>query len=341
MRHTKGGARYSRSPYNTYALKRVKKRLLAALASALLAGLMIAVFALAPGVREHLYDVLGITNIQGGMAGPEDDAVHFIDVGQGDAVLLQSGGEFALVDTGPPEGADNLLAYLRAAGVKRLRYLVMSHPHADHIGAMNEVINAVEVDEMLLPVLDKGPTSTTATFVNILQSLQKKGVKTVEMHAGDVFPLGAATLAVLADGVATEDNLNLICPALLFEMDGVRYLSTGDGEKQDEQAMLDAAVDVHADIFKAGHHGSSTSNTSAFVAAVRPSLVVVTCGRDNDYGHPHRDAMQSFESVGARVLRTDLDGTVVVRATSDGRYEYATAAQANTYVPEEEQPMAA
>ena len=339
MQRANGTSRYKRRSYNAYALKRAKKRLVGALVSALALAVLIAVYQLVPGTQDAIHSALGIVEAQGALAAqvqPGDSAIHFISVGQGDAVLLQSGGEYALVDAGPPEGTDNLLAYMKALGVKQLKYLVMSHPHADHIGGMNAVIKAFGVSEMLLPDLSKGPMPTTYTFTQILQSLHTRGVKTATMHTGDAFALGTATLTVLADGLQTEDNLNLICPALLFEMDGVRYLSTGDGEKEDEQALLDAHVDVRADILKAGHHGSSTSNTHAFVAAVHPALVVVSCGLNNDYGHPHRGALQSFEDVGAEVLRTDLSGTVTVRATGDGSYESLTAAQANAAVPEEE-----
>ena len=145
-------------------------------------------------------------------------------------------------------------------------------------------------------------------------------------RAGDVFPLGEGTLTVLGDGVAAE-NLNDISLVTLFEAPGLRCLSSGDGEKAVEDAVLASGADVHADVFKAAHHGSSTSNTQAFLDAVRPQAVVVSCGAGNSYGHPHSEALAAFATVGAHVYRTDTEGTIIAYVDKAGVLQMAVSRQ--------------
>ena len=247
-------------------------------------------------------------------------------MGQGDAVLLEQNGAFALIDAGEREAADGLMAYLQAAGVAKLDLLVMTHPHADHIGGMQAVLDAFPVDRAVLPDFAKAPMPTTSTFLNLLDAIREKQIPTVTARAGDVFPLGEGTLTVLGDGVAAE-NLNDISLVTLFEAPGLRCLSSGDGEKAVEDAVLASGADVHADVFKAAHHGSSTSNTQAFLDAVRPQAVVVSCGAGNSYGHPHNEALAAFANVGAQVYRTDTEGTIIAYVDKAGVLQMAVSRQ--------------
>ena len=241
--------------------------------------------------------------------------VHFIDVGQGDAVLLEQGGEFALIDCGTEDCETELLSYLEQAGVTRLKLLVMTHPHADHIGSMDAVLKKIPVERLVLPQLEKAANyPTAACFEHVVAAAENKKVDTAEAKDGDVYTVGGATLTVLGTGVES-DGYNNISLSLLFRYGDFRFLDTGDGEKEAEQALLASGQDLSADVFKAAHHGSHTSNTADFLQAVHPGTVVISCGLNNDYGHPNQEALDAFDAVGAKVYRTDLQGSVVVRYT--------------------------
>lgn len=292
------------------------------------AGLALALMLLmaaVPGFEAALFRLIGAEDapvpVQGLPDGPV--RVHFIDVGQGDAVLLEADGAFALLDAGPPEAAEAVVRYLAAVGADQLEYMVMTHPHADHYGGMQAVLNAVPVKTVILPDFAKAPYPTATSFVDLLEEMLRLEIPAKTVKTGDEYALGSGVIRVLADGVATKDNYNLLSPALLFEAGGLRFLDTGDGEAANERALLEAGADVRADLLKAGHHGSSTSNTPAFLAAVAPQLVVASCGKDNSYGHPHRETREALEKEGILLLRTDEDGSVAVAPGADGQLVFS------------------
>lgn len=296
------------------------RRLLILLGLLLLLALAVSLYEQATGqpVWDELYTAAGLP--AAGSPAPADGgetSVHFIDIGQGDAVLIEQDGEFCLIDAGLRDTQDDLIAYLEAAGAQHLRLLVMTHPHADHIGGMREVLRRCTVDEVLLPDLDKAPLPTSSTFTRVLEELEAQQILVSTARAGDAYPIGGGSLEVLADGLETE-NYNDLSPVLRFVGPGLTFLDTGDGEEGVEEDALTRAAVLSADLFKAAHHGSNSSNTWAFLQAVRPRVVVACCGQNNDYGHPHREPRERFAGIGADFYRTDQDGTVVVTGTPEG-----------------------
>lgn len=260
--------------------------------------------------------------------GSAETQIHFIDVGQGDAVLIENSGEYALIDCGTEDCETALLAYLEQLGVTELKLLVMTHPHADHIGSMDAVIQNVKVELFLLPELDKAKSyPTTAGFERVLTALEQTETPVEQAADGAQYPVGAGTLTVLSTGVET-DNYNNISVCTRYTAGGFAFVDTGDAEKPVEQALLQSGAELSALVFKAAHHGSNTSNSAEFLQAVRPQIVVVSCGLENSYGHPHASALESYAAVGAQVYRTDLQGSVVVTYTPENGLRTYTAKEA-------------
>lgn len=257
-----------------------------------------------------------------------DTELHFIDVGQADATLIRQGSDYALVDAGDLGGGDRLVEYLRTAGVQRLRCVVMTHPHADHIGGMPEVLQNFPVDEFLLPdfeLMEKLSTSDVlARTLEALKTQKENGCTVTTAARGQEVKVGAGTLKVLLAGVET-DNANNLSVCVKFSADGLSCLFTGDGEAAVEKELLAVEPNLRADIFQAGHHGSSTSNGKKLLAAVRPQYIVISCGQDNSYGHPHDEVLRRFEQTGALICRTDQQGSVVFSVAKNGEVSVHTA----------------
>lgn len=242
-------------------------------------------------------------------------AVHFLDVGQGDATLiLTPDGEAMLIDTGVSEYKDELVSYIQACDITTLSYLVLTHPHADHIGGAVAVLDAFTVKEVVMP----DATTTTVTFEKVLNAIDKEGCKMTVPEPEDTLSLGTCRLTVLGPVKDYPKDLNAMSLVLRLDYGSTSFLFTGDAESQSEEDMLNrfSSSVFKADVLKLGHHGSATSSSSDFIDAVSPSYAVASCGKDNEYGHPHREVIADMEERGIALYRTDRDGSIVF--SSDG-----------------------
>lgn len=240
-----------------------------------------------------------------------DTAVHFIDVGQGDSALLLSGGQAVLIDAGTAESGAAVVRYLEELGVTELYGAVATHPHADHIGGMAQVIKAFPIEHFYL-----GPeTQNTATYSGMLDALEEAGVQPVIPADGDelVFDSGASlTFLGPADDVP-KSNLNDRSLITLFRAGDQDVLFIGDAESAAEESLLAHHPALTCDVLKVGHHGAATSSSEEFLQAVRPSTAVISCGVDNDYGHPSDQTLQNLSLAGVDDVRiTAQSGTVVL-----------------------------
>lgn len=241
--------------------------------------------------------------------------VHFIDVGQADAILIQTptGGNI-LIDAGEKATVASLMAYLRQQGVAKLDHVIATHPHADHIGGMASVIEGFDVGSIYMPRV----THTTKTYEDLLLAIRDKGLRIHEAKAGVDLKLGDGIEAQLvAPGSAGYKSLNDYSAVLRMIYGKTSFLFAGDAERISETEMLASRYGLAADVLKVAHHGSNTSSTQPFLQAVDPTYAVIMVGRANRYGLPHPAVLERLEARGIVVLRTDEVGTILM--TSDGQ----------------------
>ncbi len=238
--------------------------------------------------------------------------VHFLSVGQGDCTLIEtSDGKFALIDASTQDYSDIIVSYLFNQGVEELEFVLFTHPHEDHIGGGDEVLGAFPVKTVYMTDKTENTSSYDRLLNAVKNSKKKNSTKVIKPEDGDVFKLGDIEFQILSDGDTYEDlNNSSIC--LKMELGKSTFIFTGDAEKEVEYDILDKDVSVSAEVYKCGHHGSSTSNSDAFLDAVDPALAIISCGLDNSYGHPHVEVTQALEERGIASKRTDTDGTIVV-----------------------------
>ncbi len=246
--------------------------------------------------------------------------VHFIDVGQGDATLIDLGQIEVLIDGGRGSQAVNYLNGCACVDGP-LEVMVATHPDADHIGGLDSVLEAYQVLEVWL----NGDTKDTKTFTGFLAAVKEEGSEVHQARRGDTIHAGAITLAVLhpVDPLDRDANENSI--VLLLEYGRVTFLFTGDAESGAESGMVVTGVLWDVDIYKIGHHGSKTASTAPFMTIIKPEVAIYSAKLDNRYGHPHQEAVDRVEAAGATIYGTDTMGTVLVQ--SDGQVYTVNPAQ--------------
>jgi len=239
--------------------------------------------------------------------------VHFIDVGQADSILIQTpDGKSMLIDAGNNADGQAVVSYLKGQGVSKIDILVGTHPHEDHIGGMDNVINSFEIGQIYMPKV----SHTTKTYEDVLTAISRKGLKITSPTPGSTFSLGEVRFTILAPNSSTYEDMNDYSIVLKMEYGNTSFLFTGDAEQVSENEIIAKGYNLKADVLKVGHHGSSSSTSQAFLDKVSPKYAVIMVGSDNNYGHPHKETMDKLEAKGIPVYRTDENGTIV--ATSDG-----------------------
>ena len=244
--------------------------------------------------------------------------VHFLDVGQGDAILIRTnGGHWVLLDAGPAwrggdAGRTTVLPYILRRGGS-LEAFVLSHPHTDHVGGAASVLTAMRPRTYW----DAAFAGGSESYIASLAAARKQGIEWHRVHPGDSIVIDGVSVSFLAPDSAWTVGLkdpNLASTIALVRYGMVRFLLVGDAERAEEDWLLARyRSELRAQILKVGHHGSSTSSSDAFLGAVHPDVAVISVGAGNMYGHPSNDVLHALSRVGAEVLRTDEAGTVIVR----------------------------
>ena len=235
--------------------------------------------------------------------------VYYIDVGQADSILIINKEDAMLIDAGNNEDGEDVVNFIKDKGITKLDYVVGTHPHEDHIGGLDDVINSdIEIENVLMPKIE----TTTKTFEDVVDAISNKGLTVKAPSKGDTFTLGDSNLEVMTDSILDEDNLNLSSITLRLQYGNNSFLFMGDSEEENEKTITWPKTDV----LKVGHHGSSTSSSEEFLNEVKPSISIIMAGKGNSYGLPKEEIVERLENVGSKVYRTDENGTIEV--TSDG-----------------------
>lgn len=251
--------------------------------------------------------------------------VHYLDVEKCNCVLVRSSdGHFMLIDAGSNDDAHTakIISYLQDQGVETLDYLLITHPHRDHIRAVPQILDCFEVNEVLMGEFEL-ETVGTKTYQRVLEALAAKDPLITRPQPGESYALGNASFTILAndDSIGTaSDNLNNCSIGLIF-MDGYhRFLFYGDGEEEMEEKLRESGFDLSCDVMMAAHHGSKSSTKRKTLEAMRPQIAVISCGIDGDgeKQEPSDKVLERLAEYGVKVYRTDLNGTVVVKSSETG-----------------------
>lgn len=238
-------------------------------------------------------------------------AVHYLDVGQGDSVFLElPNSECMLIDAGENYHCEGIISYIAELGYTKINYLVATHPHADHIGSMAYIVNNFDIGTIYMTKV----STNTKTYESLLNAIKNKGLKIKSATAGmNIIDVDNFKIDIIAPVKIYSDDLNNCSVVMKAVYGNTSFLFTGDAEKKELDTISD---DMSADVLKVGHHGSKTSTTEEFLKEVSPSIAVISCGKDNSYGHPHDSTLQFLNEINCKIYRTDIDQTILI--TSNG-----------------------
>lgn len=237
--------------------------------------------------------------------------IHYLDVGQGDSIFIElPNGKTMLIDASVSSADDTIIKYIKGQGVKKLDYVIATHPHADHIGAMAKVLDAFDIGMVYMPDV----TANTKTFEKMLDVIEEKEIPVKRAKAGvTVLNADGVTATLLAPVSDEYSDMNDYSAVLRIEYGKRAFMFMGDATTVSEGEIRGK---INCDVVKVGHHGSSSSSGEAFVLATGADYAVFSVGEGNDYGHPHKESLDRWKNSGAKILRTDIDGNIVV--STDG-----------------------
>lgn len=238
--------------------------------------------------------------------------VHFLDVGQGDCILILCNNEAMLVDSGASGNGTLLQNYLTKKGVRTLKYLILTHPDADHIGSADVIITKFNIENVFTLKIEKD----TKAYERVADALKYKEYTSTTPSTGNQYAIGNAVFEILGPIKIYEESND---SSIVFKLTHGQntFLFTGDAGESAEKDMLSSGIDLSADVLKVSHHGSNTGSSKEFISAVAPSYAVISCAEGNDYHHPHPSVLNTLRSSGVKLFRTDEQGTIVITSNME------------------------
>ncbi len=238
--------------------------------------------------------------------------LHVIDVGQGSSTLIQQGNEGILIDAGEADYGGYVSEYINACGIDSLKYVVASHPHSDHIGGLPKVLKEIKTEEILMPEIDEKFLPTTKVYERLLDAIIEQEITATYCEVGDVYTLGDIKLQILGpvEQISDLNNMSAICRLSVGDTD---VLVPADAERKELGTCLSNGGNFESEILLMAHHGSENSLHSKFLAAVDPMEAVISCGKENSYGHPHDEVIDYLTENNIEYWRTDYSGDIVYK----------------------------
>ena len=276
------------------------------------AWILIAVFVVAAAIALLLF-------LPSGSNKPLDSypfAAHFVDVGQGDGIVIRCGETTLVIDGGETEKADRVISLLKEHNVNKVDCYIATHPHADHIGAAADIISSFYVDSVMMTQFSELNMPTSVPYEKMMEVVNEKRCKLLYAKGGDAYDFGELHLDVFAPLSETSDY-NDMSLVIKLTYKSVTFLCMGDAGTAVENQIMGTQDDLHATVLKVGHHGSSSATGEVFLEKVDPSIAVISCGYQNDYGHPDAQILERLEDADVTVYRTDSQGTISLY--SDGK----------------------
>lgn len=239
-----------------------------------------------------------------------DTVVHFIDVGQGDATLIKTSGKNILIDGGDNDKGGTVVDYLKKQNVEKIDYVIATHPHADHIGGLDNVINNFKVENIILPKLTDDMVPTTKTYTDLLQSIMNNKVNVIQAKTNSSYNINDGKLTLLAP-VGQYTDINNMSVVSKFSIGEISFLITGDASEQSEKDLIDNNINMNSTVLRVAHHGSKSSTTKQFLEKVNPSYAIISVGQGNKYGHPDKQVTDLISKNQIETYRTDYNGNIV------------------------------
>lgn len=243
-----------------------------------------------------------------------DTTITYYDVGQADATLIQlPNKKLALIDTGDGSNQSDIIGKLQEENIVVIDYLILTHPHADHIGGAESILDNFEVENIYMPRIANNLTPTTKTYEQLLLKIKEQDKKVIAPEQGHVIDEQPGTsLRVVSVKSPEWSNLNDYSICLQLDIGITSFLFMGDAEEDAVKAIMET-TDIAGDVLKVGHHGSDTSSPDAFIEQIKPKISIISCGEGNDYGHPHKKTLEVLEKYDSSIYRTDYDGTIIIK----------------------------
>lgn len=243
-----------------------------------------------------------------------DFSVTFLNVGQADSVIIKSGSEAMIIDSGNSSSDGvKILNVLSKKRVSKLKYVIATHPHQDHIGGLEKIINSIPVEKIIMPE----KTSNTQTFENLLLAIQKRGLKITKPAVGETYKIGDSSFTIIAPNRNDYKDTNDHSVVIKFTHNTRSFLFTGDAGEESEKDILKLDIDIKSDVLKVGHHGSSDATTVEFLEKVSPAYAVIFAGKNKNYNHPSAVTLKKLDDIGCKYYITENNGTVTITLDKD------------------------